>query len=284
MAEHMHPNRETLHTIIFGTHTSAGRTFDVLLIIMIILSVLVVMLDSVTFIHDRFLTQIRFLEWFFTIIFTIEYFLRLYVVRSPWKYAKSFFGIVDLISIIPTYLSLILVGSHYLIVIRTLRLLRVFRVLKLVQYLSQADVLMQAMKASRLKIMIFVFTVVNLVIVVGAIMYVVEGESNGFTSIPRSIYWAIVTLTTVGYGDISPSTPLGQLIASVVMIMGYGIIAVPTGIVTMEMSRATDNSHQAYFACADCGHDIMDADANFCKFCGYHLKCDLPSTSKDKPS
>lgn len=272
MSEKTHPKREILHSIIFGTHTPSGRAFDIVLIIMIILSVLVVMLDSVSSVHNRFANEIRILEWVFTIIFTAEYLLRLYVVRSPLKYATSFFGIVDLVAIIPTYLSLVLVGSHYLIVIRTLRLLRVFRVLKLVQYLSQADVLMQALKASRMKIMIFVFTVVNVVIIVGAIMYVVEGESNGFTSIPRSIYWAIVTLTTVGYGDISPSTPLGQLIASAVMIMGYGIIAVPTGIVTMEMNRAHENSHQAYFACSDCGHDIMDADANFCKFCGFKFE------------
>jgi voltage-gated potassium channel len=271
MSESPHLSRAKLHRIIFGVDTKAGRLFDVILIIFILSSVLVVMLDSVTSIHINYVKYIKIAEWFFTLVFTFEYFLRLYVVRSPIKYATSFFGIVDLISIIPTYLSLLFAGSHYLAVIRTLRLLRVFRILKLVQYLNQADVLMRALKASRPKIIIFLFTVTNVVIIIGSVMYVIEGESNGFTSIPKSIYWAIVTLTTVGYGDISPQTPVGQMLASIVMILGYGIIAVPTGIVTMEMNRAHQASKQAFFACPSCGHDISDIDANFCKNCGYDL-------------
>lgn len=274
MSEKTHPKREVLHSVIFGTHTPAGRMFDVILIIMILFSVFAVMLDSISSLHHHYIGYIKIAEWFFTIIFTFEYLLRLYVVKSPLKYAISFFGIVDLIAIVPTYLSLIFVGSHYLVVIRTLRLLRVFRILKLVKYLNQADILLKAMKASRPKIIIFLFTVTNLVIIIGSIMYVIEGEDYGFTSIPTGIYWAIVTLTTVGYGDISPGTPLGQAIASVVMIMGYGIIAVPTGIMTMEISRAQYNEKQAYFACPDCGHDIEDANANFCKFCGCKLEKD----------
>jgi voltage-gated potassium channel len=272
MPDKANQNREKLHRIIFGVDTKAGKLFDLVLIVFILTSVLVVMLDSVNSIHKNYIDYIKIAEWFFTIVFTIEYFLRLYVVKNPVKYAISFFGIVDLISIIPTYLGLFFVGSHYLAVIRTLRLLRVFRILKLVQYLNQADVLMRALKASRPKIIIFLFTVTNVVIIIGSIMYVIEGEANGFTSIPKSIYWAIVTLTTVGYGDISPKTPLGQMLASSVMIMGYAIIAVPTGIVTMEISKAQGSYNHAYFACPSCGHDIGDADANYCKKCGYKLE------------
>jgi voltage-gated potassium channel len=273
MAETAHSKRQRLHRIIFGTDTFAGRLFDIALIVFIIGSILVVMLDSVHSIHSKYTNLLKFLEWFFTIIFTIEYLTRLYVVQSPKKYALSFFGIIDLISIIPTYLSLLIVNSHYLLVIRSLRLLRIFRILKLVQYLNQADVLIAALKASRTKITIFMFTVINLVIILGTIMYVVEDEASGFSSIPKSIYWAIVTLTTVGYGDISPKTPLGQFIASVVMIIGYAIIAVPTGIVTMELNKAS-TQNRTYIACTNCGADIIDRDANFCKYCGAKLEED----------
>ncbi len=266
--------KQKLHRIIFGTDTYAGRLFDIVLIIFIFGSILIVMLDSVHSIHENYLNLLKISEWFFTIVFTIEYIVRLYVVESPKKYAFSFFGIIDLISIIPTYLSLVIANSHYLLVIRSLRLLRIFRILKLVQYLNQADVLMTALKASRTKITIFLFAVINLVIILGTIMYVVEDETSGFSSIPKSIYWAIVTLTTVGYGDISPKTPLGQFIASAVMIIGYAIIAVPTGIVTMELSKASSTSDRTFIACTNCGADIADRDANYCKYCGAKLEED----------
>ncbi|KAA0256919.1 zinc-ribbon domain-containing protein [Deferribacter autotrophicus] len=272
MPEYYHPNREKLHRIIFGTDTFAGKLFDVILIIFILMSVLVVMLDSILQVHSKFAGIFKLLEWFFTIVFTVEYILRLYVVKRPLKYATSFFGVVDLLSVLPTYLTIIFATSHYFIVIRILRLLRIFRILKLIQYLNQADALLQALKASRAKILIFLFAVFNLVIILGSIMYVVEGEANGFTSIPKSIYWAIVTLTTVGYGDISPKTPVGQFIASLAMIIGYAIVAVPTGIFAVEMSKARRADKMVFFACPSCGYDISDIDANYCQNCGYNLK------------
>jgi len=263
--------RQLVHRVIFGTDTPAGKGFDIILIILIITSVLAVILESVSSIRENYLGVIKTAEWIFTMLFSIEYLLRLWCVERPFKYATSFFGVVDLIAIIPTYLSLLVVNTHYLLVIRTLRLLRVFRILKLVQYMNQANVLMRALTASRAKITIFMFTVFNLVIIIGSLMYVVEGEVSGFTSIPKGIYWAIVTLTTVGYGDISPQTPVGQFLASVVMIMGYGIIAVPTGIMTVEISRATRDNETTRGACPACGGDIHPFDANFCHHCGQKL-------------
>jgi voltage-gated potassium channel len=259
-----------LHEIIFEAETPAGRWFDIALIWSIVASVGIVMLESVGSIRTQYGTVLSRAEWVFTGIFTIEYLLRLLSVRHPWRYAASFFGIVDLLAILPTYLSVMLPGSQYLLTIRSLRLLRIFRVLKLSEYLSEADTLMTALHASRRKISVFLFAVMTLVIIIGSLIYVIEGEEHGFTDIPTSVYWAIVTLTTVGYGDLSPHTPLGKILASVVMILGYGIIAVPTGIVTAELTRA---SHLPITttACPDCSAEGHDPDAVHCKYCGARL-------------
>jgi voltage-gated potassium channel len=261
--------RNALYTIIFEADTPAGKLFDEVLILTILLSVIVVMLDSVSSIEALYGDLFNFLELAFTILFTIEYFLRLICVGRPSRYARSFFGIVDLIAILPTYFSLLLPGSEFLLVIRSLRLLRIFRVLKLAQYLGEADLLIKALRASRRKITLFLFTVSNLVIIMGSMMYVIEGTDNGFTSIPRSIYWAIITLTTVGYGDIVPETNLGQALASVIMIIGYSIIAVPTGIVTSEITYASRYSKGR--VCQNCSFEGHESDAEFCKRCGARL-------------
>ncbi|MBU1340453.1 MAG: ion transporter [Proteobacteria bacterium] len=266
-----------LHEIIFEADTPAGKWFDVILILSILFSVLVVMLDSVAQIKIRYGALLYPLEWGFTLLFTLEYVLRLSCVRRPGRYAISFLGIVDLLAILPTYLSLILPGSQYMIVIRILRVLRVFRVLKLAPYVGETAILIQALLASRRKVTIFLLTILTLVVIFGSLMYLVEGTENGFTSIPRSIYWAIVTMTTVGYGDISPKTNLGQALASVIMILGYAIIAVPTGIVTAELSRASHKkiSTQACPACMAHGHDL---NAVFCKFCSERLNPEKEKT------
>lgn len=262
--------RGRLHEIIFEADTPAGRAFDVALIICILASVAVVMMESVASIRAAYARPLNLIEWAFTILFTIEYILRLASVRQPLRYAVSFYGIVDLLAILPTYFSLIFPGSHYFLTIRVLRLLRIFRVLKLTEYLVEANVIAAALRASRRKISVFLLTVLSMVIIIGSLMYVVEDEASGFTDIPTSIYWAIVTLTTVGYGDISPQTPVGKALASVVMILGYGIIAVPTGIVTVEMSRAS--SHQVSTqSCPECSAEGHDADALHCKYCGARL-------------
>lgn len=261
--------RNTLYTIIFEADTPAGKLFDEILIITILLSVIVVMLDSVRTISAVYGDLFYSLEWIFTLLFTVEYFLRLISVGRPIRYATSFFGIIDLIAILPTYFSLLLPGSQYLLVVRSLRLLRIFRVLKLAQYLGEADLLIRALRASRRKITLFLFTVLNLVIILGSLMYVIEGAESGFTSIPRSIYWAIITLTTVGYGDIVPMTNLGQAVASVIMIIGYSIIAVPTGIVTSEITYASRYSKGR--VCQNCSFEGHDIDAKFCKRCGAEL-------------
>ncbi len=262
--------RQLLHEVIFEADTRAGKRFDILLIWSIVFSVIAVMLDSVGSIQRVHGTVLYGIEWFFTILFTIEYILRLISVGRPIKYATSFFGVVDLLAIVPTYLSLIFPATKYLIVIRILRILRVFRVLKLVKYLGEANLLMKALRASRRKIAVFLFTVLTLVILFGSLMYVIEGEGNGFTSIPRSIYWAIVTMTTVGYGDISPNTNIGQVLASMIMILGYGIIAVPTGIVTVEMSHVRDREITTR-SCQECSAEGHDKDAEYCKYCGARL-------------
>jgi len=262
--------RSKLHEIIFEADTPAGKLFDILLIISILLSVMAVMLDSVSDIrseHGQFLFAI---EWLFTILFTIEYILRLLSVGRPLSYATSFFGIIDLLAIIPTYLSLLLPGTQYLVVIRILRVLRIFRVLKFVQYIGEANLLMKALRASRRKITVFLFTVLTVVVIFGSLIYLIEGEEHGFTSIPRSIYWAIVTLTTVGYGDISPKTAIGQALASIIMIMGYGLLAVPTGIVTVEMAQAFEKNVSTQ-ACPECSAEGHSFDAKFCKYCGAKL-------------
>lgn len=262
--------RSVLHEVIFEADTPAGKGFDVLLIVSILASVAAVMLDSMGAVRLQYGRLLLMIEWFFTLLFTAEYVLRLLCVGRPVKYAVSFYGVVDLLAIIPTYLSLILPGSQYLLVIRILRILRIFRILKLVSYLGEARLLMQALRASRRKVAVFLFTVLTLVVIFGSLMYVIEGAESGFTSIPRSIYWAIVTLTTVGYGDISPQTALGQALASLVMILGYSIIAVPTGIVTVEMSHAFGRKVSTQ-VCPECSAEGHDADARHCKFCGAEL-------------
>lgn len=263
--------RNRLHEIIFEADTPAGKLFDIVLIISIMLSILAVMLDSVTSIRQTYGSLLTAVEWFFTILFTMEYILRLVSIGRPFRYITSFYGVVDLISIVPTYFSLIFPSSKYLLVIRILRILRVFRVLKLVQYLKEANLLVKAMRSSQRKITVFLFTVLTLVVIFGSLMYLIEGEANGFTSIPRSIYWAIVTMTTVGYGDISPATSLGQGVASFIMIIGYGIIAVPTGIVTVEMSHAWSSKKVSNKACPECSAEGHDQDSLYCKYCGSSL-------------
>lgn len=264
------PWQRKIHEIIFEADTPMGKLFDVVLIFCILLSVLAVMLESVQSIKAKYGEILSYAEWIFTILFSIEYFLRLISVTRPKMYATSFYGIVDLLAILPSYISLVFAGGHFLVVIRLLRILRVFRVLKLMQYVSESKVLFQSLKASRRKITIFIFVVLTLVTILGSLMYLIEGESNGFTSIPKSIYWAIVTLTTVGYGDITPQTFPGQFISIIIMLLGYGIIAVPTGIVTVEMSN-TLKQKRAIRACRGCGKDTHDDDAKHCKYCGKEL-------------
>lgn len=261
--------REQLFVIIFGTDTKAGRRFDVWLLWIILLSVAAVMLDSVKSIHAQSGDYLRWAEWTFTVFFTIEYLLRIWVAKKPVAYVFSFFGLVDLFSILPTYLSFFIVGGEALIALRALRLLRIFRILKLVRFIGEAQVIGTALKASRHKIGVFLFWVLSMVIIMGTIMYLIEGEEHGFTSIPMSIYWAIVTLTTVGYGDISPQTPLGQFLAAIIMILGYAIIAVPTGIVTAEFARTAVEG--PYRQCPQCNKVDHRAEAQHCYHCGAPL-------------
>lgn len=268
--------REKLHEIIFEADTRAGKNFDIALLIAIIISVVVVMLDSVPSLHDTYGNWFIAVEWVLTVFFTIEYILRLYCVYRPMKYATSFFGIVDLIAIIPTYLSFFMVNSQSIAIVRALRLLRIFRIFKLGSFLSEGTVILTALKSSKSKISVFLFAVLILVSIFGSIMYVIEGgvPDSKFDSIPRSIYWAIVTLTTVGYGDISPVTHLGQFLASMIMIMGYAIIAVPTGIVSAEAIKAAEKqtaNHTNTQVCRYCADDDHDDDAHYCKSCGEEL-------------
>jgi len=264
------PHKLKLHEIIFEADTRIGKLFDVVLLASIVASVVVVMLESVSTIKAEYANILFIAEWTFTLLFSIEYLLRLYSIGHPTHYARSFYGIIDLVSILPTYLSLVFPGSQYFVVIRLLRMLRIFRILKVVQYIGEANQLAAALRASKRKILIFLFTVMIIVVIVGSAMYVIEGEEHGFTSIPRSIYWAIVTLTTVGYGDISPQTPLGQMLASLIMIGGYGIIAVPTGIVTAEFTK-TRKEIISTQACMNCSSEGHDHDAKHCKYCGSKL-------------
>lgn len=263
--------RDHWHEIIFEAETKAGKRFDVALLWLIVLSVAVVMLESVGYIRDEHGDLLFTLEIIFTVIFTLEYVMRLSVVQKPWKYAFSFFGLVDLLSIIPTYLAIFSIGSSSLLVIRILRLMRIFRVLKLIGFVKEGQMLRKALNASRHKISVFLLAVSSSVVVLGTIMYLVEGPENGFTSIPRSIYWAVITLTTVGYGDIYPHTATGQALASIVMILGYAIIAVPTGIVSSEMVKADTQNNMNTRSCATCGKEGHFPDANFCRQCGANL-------------
>ena len=264
------PWRARMHEVIFEADTPAGKAFDVALLLAITLSVLAVSLESVTGIRSRYGGALRAVEWFFTILFTIEYLLRLASVRRPSRYALSFFGIVDLLSIVPTYLSFFIVGSQSLLVIRALRLLRIFRVLKLVHFLGEARMLHAAIRAASRKIVVFVGTVLTAVLIVGAAMYLIEGEQNGFTSIPQSVYWAIVTMTTVGYGDVAPQTIAGKFLASVVMILGYGVIAVPTGIVSVEVAASLRDATRTQ-VCPSCAAEGHANDAEYCMYCGSRL-------------
>jgi voltage-gated potassium channel len=265
--------REELYIIVFGTDTKAGRLFDVVLLWFILGSIMVVMVESVKEIRDQYDDVLNVFEWVFTVFFTIEYVLRISISKKPLAYAKSFFGIIDLVAVLPTYIALIFSGGSYLIVIRAIRLLRVFRILKLTRQINEAQVLIKALKASRHKIFVFLGAVVTLVVIMGTLMYMIEGGANGFTSIPRSIYWAIVTITTVGYGDIAPHTMIGQAFAAVLMLLGYAIIAVPTGIVTAEITAEEKKQNELkesdeFKTCLECQTYDHELDAAFCKNCG----------------
>lgn len=277
--QHGHPAgslRARLNEIIFGYETPAGRLFDVVLILAILLSVLAVLLDSVAGLHSRFVAEFHVLEWGFTLLFTLEYALRLYSSADPRRYALSFYGLVDLFSILPTYLAFLWPEASFLIVIRILRVLRIFRVLKLIRYVGEASILSHALWQSRRKVLVFLFSVLTLQVIFGSVMFLVEGPANGFTSIPVSIYWSIVTMTTVGFGDIVPHTTLGRAIAGLTMMTGYAIIAVPTGIVSSELMNEYQNqrrqdTHDFALVCRSCRRKGHDRDANYCKQCGQAL-------------
>lgn len=262
--------REKLYHIIFGTDTPAGKGFDVALIYLILLSVFVLMLDSVASISERYGSWLMIAEWTFTAVFTLEYLVRIYCSPRPLAYMRSFYGVIDLVSVLPNYLALFIPGANYLLIVRLLRVLRVFRVLKLARYLSEADVLIRSMVQSRRKIIVFFMVVLVLSTIFGSLMYVVEGPGNGFTSIPISIYWTIVTITTVGYGDIAPQTVLGQIVASAAMLTGYSIIAVPTGILTAELAREMSRERTSRH-CRNCERSGHEKDADWCKHCGTEL-------------
>lgn len=260
--------RRRLHIIIYEADTPAGKAFDVALLWAIFLSIAVVMLESVADIQAQYGSWLSLLEWTFTAVFTVEYLARVITVRHPFHYIFSFFGLVDLLALLPTYIGLILVGGQYLMVIRTLRLLRVFRIFKLGRYIGEGHALMAALRASSPKIVVFLMAVMSMVTILGTLMYLVEGGVNGFTSIPRSIYWAIVTLTTVGYGDIAPKTVLGQSISSLIMILGYAIIALPTGMVTAELTQQV-HERQTEGPCESCHRHSHAQDSLYCRFCGH---------------
>lgn len=273
--------KDRLHEIIFEADTPEGKLFDILLLVFILGSVIVVMLESVNSISENYQTLFFVLEWIFTIFFTIEYFTRLYITLRPIKYATSFFGVIDLLSILPAYFDLLFPGTHYLVVIRSLRLLRVFRIFKLLHFLKGGNEIVRGLKESRQKIIVFLFFILLVVTIMGSVLYIIEGNSNsGFTSIPRSIYWAIVTLTTVGYGDIAPVTEIGQFLAAVIMILGYAVIAVPTGIVTSSMmtgrkkkrkGKRKEEEEVSTQCCRHCAKEGHEMDAVYCKFCGEKL-------------
>ncbi len=274
--------RRKLFIIIFGTHTPAGKAFDIVLLILILVSVAAVMLETVSFIDDQYHTTLRVIEWIVTVFFTLEYLARIWIVKKPKSYIFSVLGIIDLLSILPTYLSFILVGSQSFAILRALRLLRIFRILKLVRFVSEAQILGRALRSSRHKITVFFFALLILVFILGSIMYLIEGPESGFTSIPLSIYWAIVTLTTVGFGDITPQTILGQFVASIIMLLGYSIIAIPTGIVGAEIYKEVDTSAQNNsidIICTGCGHEDHHEDSNYCSNCGKRLSDEDEITS-----
>lgn len=266
----MRNTKDRLYEIIFEADTKTGKIFDVSLLIVILLSILLVVLESVPSIERDYHDLLKISEWVITGIFSIEYILRIWIVQKPKAYMFSFYGIIDLLSVLPTYLALIVAGTHGFMVIRALRLLRIFRILKLNRYIKEGAIIVRALRKSRIKISVFLFAVLTMVIIIGTIMYLIEGGEHGFTSIPRGIYWAVVTLTTVGYGDISPTTSLGQFFASVVMIIGYAIIAVPTGIVTAELTKQSSKNNSTQ-VCPHCLADDHVEDALYCYQCGKKL-------------
>ncbi len=271
-------SKEKIYDVIFGYESKPGKLFDIVLICMILISVSSVLLDSVSSVHLRFGYQLLRLEWFFTIVFTIEYALRLYSTPNPRGYVFSFYGIIDLFSILPTYIAFLFPAAAYMVVIRILRVLRIFRILKLLRYMGEANLLFSALINARRKIFVFLFSVMTLVVIFSAVMFVLEGPEHGFDNIPKSIYWAIVTITTVGYGDISPQTPLGQMVASLAMICGYAIIAVPTGIIGAELMQEVQRRGRGRpilsvkRECASCKAIHHDGDANYCKYCGNRMQ------------
>ncbi|EOZ96560.1 Potassium voltage-gated channel subfamily KQT [Indibacter alkaliphilus LW1] len=267
------PSKSRLAHIVFEHDDKASKNFDLAILILILGSLVVVILDSEPSIYSEYHRELLILEWIFTGLFTIEYGLRIWLSKKKWGYIFSFYGLVDLLAIVPTFLSLFLAGTQFLVVIRALRLLRVVRILKLGRYMKEAEVLKSALKASKLKIQLFLGTVVTIILIAGTLMFIVEGPESGYTSIGMSMYWAIVTLTTVGFGDITPLTPLGKFLASVIMLLGYAIIAVPTGIVTSELAIANTKSKKKQgITCNNCNSKELDLDAAFCKFCGSQLK------------
>lgn len=274
--KYLHDLRLKLHIIIFGTDTKGGKLFDVVLLYAILFSIIIVMLESVKEINNKYQTILNSLEWISTIFFTIEYILRLFCSFKTRKYAFSFLGIIDLLSIIPTYLTIFAPGAQFMVVIRSIRLLRVFRVFQMSSYMGEANMLGQALISSQRKIIVFLGVVLSIVVISGTMMFVIEGPANGFKSIPLSIYWAVVTLTTVGYGDIAPQTIIGQTFSVILMLLGYAIIAVPTGIVTSEMTSTKNNhNNDEVLPCVNCKKSDHETDAIFCKFCGKKFATNL---------
>ncbi|SHE60870.1 voltage-gated potassium channel [Modicisalibacter ilicicola DSM 19980] len=274
--------RTWLFQLIFESDTRLAKSFDIALISLILVSVTVVMLDSVALLRARHGELFYVMEWGFTLIFTLELALRLYCLDRPLRYLKSFYGIIDLLSILPTWLSLLIPGAQSLLVVRILRVLRVFRVLRLMEFLGEGKILLQSLRRSSRKILLFLFTVLMLVVIFGSLIYLIEPPEAGFTSIPKAVYWAIVTLTTVGYGDITPLTPLGQFLSSMVMIMGYAILAVPTGVFSAEMMRSIREERYSDEACPGCGHEGHERDARYCRRCGTWLDEETPDPHGEK--
>lgn len=265
--------RARLFDVIYHADTPAGKAFDIALISAILISVTVVMLDSVPSIYARYHDTLFMLEWCFTVLFTVEYGLRLICTRTPHRYALSFFGLIDLLAILPTYIGLLFEGTEYLLVLRSLRVLRIFRILRLMRFVGEADMLIRSLIASRHKISVFLLFMTTIVMIFGSLMYLIEGPEHGFTSIPESVYWAIITVTTVGYGDIAPQTPIGRALASIMVILGYAIIAVPTGILTAEIHKQSQKPLSRYPKdCAVCGHRPAESGARFCSQCGAELE------------
>ncbi|MFV0541615.1 MAG: ion transporter [Aestuariibaculum sp.] len=265
--------KDKIHEVIYGTHTPAGKLFDIVLLIAIIFSIVIVMLESVESFDKKYHSFFNISEWIITILFSIEYILRIVSVKKPKKYIFSFYGGVDLLSTLPKYISFFIVDTQFLAVFRALRLLRVFRILKLIRFVGESNKLIRALKNSRSKILVFIFFVLIVSIILGTLMYLIEGPENGFKSIPQSIYWCIVTLTTVGFGDITPQTAIGQILASFIMIIGYGVIAVPTGIVSAEYASTKNKlANETKSSCKNCGNDIILNDAEYCRKCGHKLK------------